>query len=70
LVLHITYTGAEVAAVLKHVPFAMGSVTSFCLAIVFTVPAFGLGIGILLSYVAAAAYLLSFSVISRKFRTK
>ena len=68
LVLHITYTGAEVAAVLKHVPFAMGSVTSFCLTIVFAVPAFGLGWGILLAYGAAAAYLLAFSVISRQFR--
>ncbi len=70
LVLHITYTGAEVAAVLKHVPFAMGSVTSFCLAIVFMVPAFGLGLGILMAYGAAATYLLAFSVISRKLRNK
>lgn len=68
LVLHITYAGAEVAAVLKHVPFALGSVISFCLTIVFTVPAFGLGVGILMAYITAAIYLLAFSMISRKLR--
>lgn len=68
LVLHITYAGAEVAAVLKHVPFAMGSVTSFCLAIVFAVPEFGLWWGILLGYGAAATYLMTFSAMTRAFR--
>lgn len=68
LVLHITYAGAEVAAVLKHVPFALGSVTSFCIAIVFATPAVGLVWGVLLAYVAAAVYLLTVSVISRKIR--
>lgn len=68
LVLHITYAGAEVAAVLKHVPFALGSVASFCIAIVFAVPALGLGWGILIAYVAAAIYLLVCSAILRKFR--
>lgn len=68
LVLHITYAGAEVAAVLKHVPFALGSVTSFCIAIVFATPAFGLWVGILLAYAAAAVYLLTCSTIMRMFR--
>lgn len=70
LVLHITYSGAEVAAVLKHVPFAMGSVTSFCLAIVFTLPAFGLWWGVLIAYGAAATYLVTFSTINRLVRSK
>lgn len=69
LVLHITYAGAEVAAVLKHVPFALGSVTSFCIAIIFAVPTFGLGWGVLLAYGAAAIYLLMCSAALRKFRT-
>lgn len=70
LVLHITYAGEEVAAVLKHVPFALGSVTSFCIAIIFATPVFGLWVGILLAYVAAAAYLLTCSAVMRKFRAK
>lgn len=70
LVLHITYAGAEVAAVLKHVPFALISVASFCTAIVFAVPALGLWWGILVAYVAAAVYLFALSAIGPRLRTK
>ncbi len=64
LVIHITYTGHEIAAVLKHVPAGLGGVVSFCVTAAFSLPAMGLGWGTLVAYVAAAAYLLAFSQIS------
>ncbi len=64
LVIHITYTGNEIAAVLKHVPMGLGGVVSFCWAAAFSLPAFGLGWGTAAAYVAAAAYLISYSQLS------
>lgn len=65
LVIHITYTGSEIAAVLKHVPMGLGGVVSFCVTAAFSLPAMGMFWGTLVAYVAAAAYLLSFSQLSR-----
>lgn len=70
LVLHITYAGAEVAAVLKHVPFALISVASYCTAIVIAVPVLGLWWGILVAYIAAAVYLMALSYVGPRLRTK
>ena len=64
LVLHITYTGSEIAAVLKHVPMGLGGVVSFCVTASYSLPAFGLGWGVILSYVAAFSYLLAYSSLS------
>ena len=65
LVIHITYTGSEIAAVLKHVPMGLGGVVSFCVTAAFSLPAMGMFWGTLIAYVAAAAYLLTFSQLSR-----
>lgn len=65
LVIHITYTGEEIAAVLKHVPAGLGGVVSFCVTAAFSLPAFGLTWGTVVSYLAAAVYLLTFSQVSR-----
>ena len=65
LVIHITYTGNEIAAVLKHVPMGLGGVVSFCITAAYSLPAFGLGWGTALAYVVAAVYLLSYSQLSR-----
>jgi len=68
LVIHITYPGAETVAVLKHVPMGLGGVVSFCIAANFSLPAFGLGWGTSLAYVAAVSYLLGYSNLSRWWR--
>ena len=68
LVLHITYTGSEIAAVLKHVPMGLGGVVSFCVTASYSLPAFGLGWGVILSYVAAFSYLLAYSSLSSWWR--
>ncbi|MEX0694846.1 MAG: hypothetical protein WD075_10405 [Rhodospirillales bacterium] len=68
LVIHITYTGNEIAAVLKHVPMGLGGVVSFCVTVPFSLPAFGLGWGVTLAYVAAFSYLLAYSSLSRWWR--
>jgi len=65
LVIHITYSGNEIAAVLKHVPMGLGGVVSFCITAAFSLPAFGLTWGTALAYVVAATYLLSYSQLSR-----
>lgn len=65
LVLHITYAGEEIAAVLKHVPAGLGGVVSFCVTAAFSLPAFGLGVGAGLAFLAAATYLITFSQLSR-----
>lgn len=61
LVLHITYAGHEVAAVLKHVPMGLGGVISFCVSATYTLPTFGLAWGTTLAYLVAFAYLLCYS---------
>lgn len=68
LVIHITYSGAETAAVLKHLPMGLGGVVSFCIACNFSLSAYGLGWGLTLAYVAAFSYLLIYSNLSRWWR--
>ncbi len=65
LVIHITYTGNEIAAVLKHVPMGLGGVISFCVTAAYSLPAMGMLWGTLLAYVAAAVYLLGVSQLNR-----
>ncbi len=70
LVLHITYSGNEIAAVLKHVPMGLGGVISFCVAATFTLPAMGLGWGTTVAYLVAFAYLLGYSTLSQLWRAR
>lgn len=68
LVIHITYRGEEIAAVLKHVPLGLGSVVSFCITASLVLPVLGLALGAAASFAAAFTYLLAFSSVSRWWR--
>jgi len=70
LVIHITYRGEEIAAVLKHVPLGLGGVISFCWAVTWGLPTLGLFWGALLGYAAAITYLSSFAWVSRAWRRR
>jgi len=70
LVIHITYTGHEIAAVLKHVPMGLGGVISFCVSATYSLPALGLGWGTTVAYLVAFTYLLGYSSLSQLFRMK
>jgi len=70
LVIHITYSGHEIAAVLKHVPMGLGGVISFCVSATYSLPALGLGWGTTVAYLVAFTYLLGFSSISQLLRSK
>jgi hypothetical protein len=70
LVIHITYTGNEISAVLKHVPMGLGGVVSFCITAKFSLPAMGLGWGTTVAYVVAAVYLFSYSQLSGWWRAR
>lgn len=70
LVIHITYRGEEIAAVLKHVPLGLGGVISFCWAVTWGLPTLGLFWGTVLGYSAAAAYLSAFAWVSRAWRQR
>lgn len=68
LVIHITYSGNETAAVLKHVPMGLGGVISFCIAATYSLPELGLGWGTAVAYLAAFTYLLGYSALSQIWR--
>jgi len=68
LVIHITYSGNETAAVLKHVPMGLGGVISFCIAATYSLPELGLGWGTAVAYLAAFTYLLGYSALSQLWR--
>lgn len=63
LVIHMTYAGQEIAAVLKHVPAGLGSVLSFCIVVALTLDNLGLIWGVAAAYAAAAMYLLTYSTL-------
>ena len=65
LVIHITYSGNEIAAVLKHVPMGLGGVVSFCVTAAYSLPALDLGWGTFAAYIVAAVYLFGYSQLSR-----
>lgn len=68
LVLHITYAGGEIAAMLKHLPNGLGSVISFCLAVHLVVPVAGLFVGVSVAYGVAFLFLFGLSHLGRKKR--
>lgn len=68
LVIHITYSGNEIAAVLKHVPMGLGGVISFCISATYSLPALGLGWGTAFAYLVAFTYLLGYSTLSQLWR--
>lgn len=70
LVIHITYRGEEIAAVLKHVPLGLGGVISFCWAVTWGLPTLGLFWGTLFGYAAAITYLSTFAWVSRYWRQR
>jgi len=61
LVLHITYSGNEVAAVLKNVPMSLGGLVSFCLTVTWSLPALGLVWGTAMATMASVGYLVCYS---------
>ena len=65
LVIHIAYSGNEIAAVLKHVPMGLGGVISFCISATYSLPALGLGWGTAVAYLVAFTYLLGYSALSQ-----
>lgn len=66
LVLHITYAGGEIAAMLKHVPNGLGGVISFCLAVHFIVPIVGMLVGVGVAFGVAFLVLFGLSKLGRK----
>lgn len=70
LVIHITYSGNETAAVLKHVPMGLGGVISFCVSATYSLPALGLGWGTTVAYLVAFTYLLGYSALNTLWREK
>src|SRR3989338_1370336 len=70
LIVHSTYSKKHVHTIIKNVPVGLGALIAYSLTISITYPLFGIYIGTLLSFFAAAIYLLSYTSIKNRLQKK
>ena len=65
LIIHVRYGGEPVATIIKNFPFGLTALVVFTITVSFAYPAFGMGLGTLAGFAAAATYLVGVSAIKR-----
>ena len=65
LIIHIRHGSEPVATIIKNYPFGLMSLVVFTVTVSFAYPAFGMNLGTLAGFVAAAIYLVGISAVKR-----
>ncbi|PCI04264.1 MAG: hypothetical protein COB78_08035 [Hyphomicrobiales bacterium] len=68
LIIHITYSGAQVRTIIRSFPLGLVSLIGFLMVAAETIPIFGVNMSILISLCAAFTYLTALSVVLRRLK--
>jgi uncharacterized membrane protein (GlpM family) len=70
VLIHFTYGKEQVHTIIKNFPLGLGALMVYVVSVHFLYPPLGVGVGTVLSFVAATLYLVGFSVVSSQRRRK
>lgn len=70
VLVHVAYGREQVHTIIKNFPLGLGALIVYVTTVKFTYPAIGVGLGTLVSFIAATLYLIGFSAFIRKIKMK